>query len=275
MNIKTLAPTDYYGVREQRRNKTMEDRCLEQLERQGFANLDSGLSPAEIEELAAEFDRVHREYVREYGKTRLESIDEQYTVRAPLLRRQSYFRALAFNTRLMAILDRALQGTYILNQQNGIINPPGERYNQGKWHRDFPYQHFVTDRPLGINALYCVDNFTLENGATYVLPGSHKVAEFPSSDYIAKHALQLAAPAGHFILLNCMVFHTGGYNNSRHPRRAVNHVFNIPFFKQQINLPQHLERANFTEREAQILGFDYRESESVEDYLTMRTEKGR
>ncbi len=159
---------------------------------------------------------------------------------------------------------------YILNQQNGVINPPQETYNQGAWHRDLPYQHFITSKPLAINALFCVDDFTFENGATFVLPASHKSENFPSSDYIQRNAIQVEAKAGSFIVLDCMLFHSGGFNKTCFERRAVNHVYNIPFFKQQINIPMNMEDTHLSAEERDILGFSYVEPGSISDYLSKR-----
>ena len=53
-------PTEHYGVKQQRRNNSSEDLCLEQLEREGFACLDSDLEPADlpfVPDLAARFGR--------------------------------------------------------------------------------------------------------------------------------------------------------------------------------------------------------------------------
>ena len=163
-----------------------------------------------------------------------------------------------------------IHGKFILNQQNGIINPPRADYNQGAWHRDFPYQHFVSSRPLAINALFCVDDFTIENGATYVLPASHKSGPFASKTFVERHAVQVVAKAGSFILLDCMLFHAGGFNQSSRPRRAVNHVYNIPYFKQQINIPLNLGAAGLSSQAKEVFGFTFQEPGSVADYLAQR-----
>ena len=39
-------------------------------------------------------------------------------------------------------------------------------HHQSAFHRDLPYQHFTSSRPIAINALFCADEFTNENGAT-------------------------------------------------------------------------------------------------------------
>jgi ectoine hydroxylase-related dioxygenase (phytanoyl-CoA dioxygenase family) len=84
-----------------------------------------------------------------------------------------------------------------------------------------PYQHFVSSRPLAINALFCLDDFTSENGATNILPASHRHEPFPSASFIAREARQIFAPAGSFLVLDAMTLHCGGSQSSQKQRRAA------------------------------------------------------
>lgn len=113
-----------------------------------------------------------------------------------------------------------------------------------------------------------------ENGATFVLPASHKSEAFPSSIYVERNAVQVEAKAGSFILLDCMMFHAGGFNKTKSVRRAVNHVFNIPYFKQQINISMNMNSSNLSSVERDILGFSYVESTSISNYLLTRAGGG-
>jgi ectoine hydroxylase-related dioxygenase (phytanoyl-CoA dioxygenase family) len=70
-----------------------------------------------------------------------------------------------------------------------------------------------------------------------------------------------------------MTFHGGGFNSTQKERRAVNHLFNIPYFKQQINLPRAMDAASLTDAEREMLGFVYQEPGSIEDYLAARSGK--
>ena len=90
---------------------------------------------------------------------------------------------LCFNVNILNLVRRIILGTFTLYESQGVINPPGEEYSAGKWHRDFPYQHF-TSSTIGVTSLYCVDDFTISNGATAVIPASHRSAAFPSEDYV-------------------------------------------------------------------------------------------
>lgn len=266
-------PEAAYGVLHQDRFETELEEVAEQVRRQGYAVLDSGFTEEELENISDEFKSARATYVLAHGKDQLMSMGEFHTMRAPLINGVTVFMQLVTNPNLMAVLGMLIEGKFILNQQNGVVNPSGETYNQGAWHRDLPYQHYVSSTPLAVNALFCIDDFTLDNGSTFVLPGTHKDASLPSKCYIDKNAVQVEAKAGQYILLDCMVFHSGGVNRTDKERRAVNHVYTIPYFKQQINLAKNISADGLSDTEKDILGFNYPEPASVKQYLTLRSEK--
>lgn len=266
-------PGATYGVLHQDRFDTESDELAEEVRRLGYAVLDSGYTNDQIQEVSSGFDRAREVYIKKWGEERLRSLNEFHTIRALLTHGGAPFLRLAMNPLLMSLLRKLIVGKFVLNQQNGVINPPQEGYNQGAWHRDLPYQHYVSSSPLAVNALYCVDDFAIENGSTFVLPASHKATAFPSQEYLKKNAIQVQAKAGQFIVMDCMVFHCGGPNKSNRDRRAINHAYMIPYFKQQIDLTKNLNPAGLTEEEREMLGFAYRTPESVEDYLSSREKK--
>ena len=273
MTVFQGVPKKIYGVLRQNHAADAVSTAVEQVSQLGYAVLAGEYDAPELKSLSDAFDLAHARYVACYGLERLRKLDEANTMRALLVHGGEQFLKLALNPVLQTALRRLIAGTFVLNQQNGILNPSHQTYNQGAWHRDLPYQHFVSSRPLAINALFCVDDFTEENGATFVLPASHKSEEFPSESYVEKNAVQVFAKAGSFLLLDCMVFHSGGPNLSEKPRRGINHVFNIPYFKQQIHLPRNLESGILTEAEKAVLGFGTEEPGSIETYLARRQNK--
>lgn len=266
-------PLSHYGVLERKQAGSAQDLVIEQVLTLGYSVLEASYSAHEMDHISATFDLAYNQYVGTHGKSVLEKLDESNTMRAMLTWSDPVFAQLALNPLLLSTIERLIKGKFILNQQNGIINPPGARYNQGAWHRDFPYQHFVSSRPIAINALFCVDDFTADNGATFVLPASHKSEPFASQAYIEKNSVQITAKAGTFILLDCMLYHTGGFNQSQQARRAINHVFNIPYFKQQINIPLNLDPTGLSAEAKELFGFEYQEPPSVAAFFEKR--KGR
>jgi len=266
---KRTMPVESYGVLDSFRG-TVANPAVEQLRILGYAVVDAGYSHEEIENISERFARVSQDYLNLHGRETLASIGEEHTIRALLAQDEDIFLQLAMNPVLMNVVKDLIVGKFILNQQNGIINPPKKSYNQAAWHRDLPYQHFVSSRPLALNALYCVDDFTLANGCTFVLPASHKIEGFPGPDYIEQNAVQIEAKAGSFIVLDCMLYHCGGYNGTAIARRAVNHLFTVPYIKQQIDLPKATATKTLSAEQKSFLGYDYPLPESVNSYLASR-----
>jgi ectoine hydroxylase-related dioxygenase (phytanoyl-CoA dioxygenase family) len=270
--LDAMVSVPRYGVKEQQISPTAVDRAVEQLALAGCAVVDGGYTAVEIEAFARAFETARTEAAERHGgRARLEALDEHNTIRVPMLYDRLFLR-LAANETILAICRRMI-GEYItLSQQNGVINPGGGgRYNQGAYHRDLPYQHFVSSRPLAINALFCLDEFTIDNGATFVVPGSHKQEAFPSDAVVQALQTQMIAPAGSFIVLDAMLFHSGATNRTDRDRRAVNHVFTAPIIKPQIDLPSVLGDG-FTDvpELRQLLGYDVRVPLSLEDYYQGR-----
>ena len=272
MILKNI-PSDSYGILQQCSPDSVLNEAEEQIKNIGYAIIDGGYTSLELQNISERFNHIREHYIETYGELELKSINEFHTIRSPLTHGGEVFLRLALNKNLLLILKKLIVGKFILNQQNGIINPPQETYNQSAWHRDLPYQHFVCTKPLAINAVFCVDDFTRENGATFVLPASHKSEDFPSPNYIKKNAIQVEAKAGSFILLDCMVFHAGGFNRTSSERRGLNHVYNIPFFRQQINIPRNMKSTILSNVERDILGFNDIEPASIFDYFSSRKGK--
>jgi ectoine hydroxylase-related dioxygenase (phytanoyl-CoA dioxygenase family) len=268
-------PEAVYGVLQQDRFDTDVEEAAEQVRRLGYAVLDSDFTASELQAISEAFNIARANYIRTWGEHRLRGINEYHTMRAPLTHGGPEFLALAMNGRLLSVLKRLINGAFILNQQNGVVNPPGETYSQGAWHRDLPYQHYVSSSPLAVNALFCLDDFTLENGSTFVLPATHKADAFPSERYFKANALQLEARAGQYIILDCMIFHSGGFNRTDRERRAVNHVYSVPYFKQQINIPKNMNAEGLSATAKQLFGFPYGEPETIEAYFRARSAKTR
>jgi ectoine hydroxylase-related dioxygenase (phytanoyl-CoA dioxygenase family) len=261
-----------YGVNEQTVSETDTDFACESIRHLGYAVIDGGYEPAWLDALSNAFERaLRRQYAERGGIEALRAIDEHNTIRLPMAY-EPVFLELAANPKILEICRRLISRYVVLNQQNGVINPPrAEKYNQGAWHRDLPYQHFVSSRPLAINALFCLDPFSVENGATKVLPASHRQEAFPSNRFVEAEAATIAAPAGCFIILDCMMFHSGGVNMTDRPRRAVNHVYSIPLLRQQIDLPDALGDKFVTDGKLrQLLGYEVRTPRSVAEYLASR-----
>jgi ectoine hydroxylase-related dioxygenase (phytanoyl-CoA dioxygenase family) len=96
------------------------------------------------------------------------------------------------------------------------------------------------------NTIWLLDDFTLENGATRVVPGSQKWAKLPQdalADPASPHPdeVLLTAPAGTVIVMNTHAWHGGTANRTANHRRAL-HGFYCRFDKPQQQYQKRLLR---------------------------------
>ncbi|KAE8759329.1 phytanoyl-CoA dioxygenase [Paraburkholderia madseniana] len=230
-----------HGVTQRLASEDAIDEAVAEMRINGYTILDSGLPADVIERLKSGIDRIYQAQISEFGDEQaLASISDTDIARCTLAYDPD-FLTLATAPNLMKLATRLLGSEFVLMQQNGIINRPDRQNYQVKWHRDLSYQHWTSSKTIAFNALLCVDEFTNENGASFVLPATHHIEEFPTDQFASRHEKQIAARAGSFIVLDAMLYHRGGINVSTDVRRAVNHLIGLPFLAQQVNLQTALE----------------------------------
>lgn len=256
--------TQGYGIREQSVANTLVSQLADRIRLVGYAVVPGVFSAAETADFSDRLDRVMARQVEEFGGAeRLASIGDALTARCPLVYDDA-FVALAANPTILAVVRELLGDYVVLMQQNGVINPPRQSHTQTSYHRDLPYQHFVSSRPLAVGALFCIDPFRVETGATVVIPGSHHMEAFPSVEVAAQLDTPVTAEPGSFLVFDAMLFHRAGANVSDRPRRAVNQVFSVPIIAQQISLPDALEGRHADDPELRrLFGYDVAPSRSV------------
>jgi ectoine hydroxylase-related dioxygenase (phytanoyl-CoA dioxygenase family) len=80
------------------------------------------------------------------------------------------------------------------------------------------------------NTIWLLDDFTPENGATRIVPGSHRWAQLPQAvlvDPAAPHPEELlvTGPAGSVVVMNTHAWHGGTANRTGQPRRALHSFY--------------------------------------------------
>src|SRR5438445_178430 len=120
-----------YGVTEQTQAGTDIERACESIRQLGYAVIDGGYGAEWLSSLSDAFDRALLRHWSEHDIDALKSVDEHNTIRLPLAY-EPIFLALATNSKILEICSRLIPGYSVLNQQNGITNPPNAtQYNQG------------------------------------------------------------------------------------------------------------------------------------------------
>ena len=97
-----------------------------------------------------------------------------------------------------------------------------------RWHRDLPYLMHTTSNL--VTAMVCLDDMTAQNGATVILPGSHRIPDasvtwddmnIPDGRLPAGERVLVDCPAGSVVLFHVKIIHGGPANRSDRPRRNV------------------------------------------------------
>jgi ectoine hydroxylase-related dioxygenase (phytanoyl-CoA dioxygenase family) len=84
------------------------------------------------------------------------------------------------------------------------------------------------------NSVWMLDDFTAGNGATRMIPGSHRWRRLPPPEMYEAHPDQqlVLGPAGTVVVMNAHMWHGGTANRTGAPRRAM-HVYYTRFDKPQ------------------------------------------
>ncbi|WP_426959959.1 phytanoyl-CoA dioxygenase family protein [Muricoccus radiodurans] len=156
---------------------------------------------------------------------------------------------------------------YILNACGGFLNLPASETYVGRVHRDV--RGFSGDYPILVNMLVMLDDFTEENGASWMLTGSHRLPERPSDDLFFAHAERNTGRAGDVVLFDSHLWHCAGVNRTPAPRRALTISYSRPFVKPQMDYaglatPEVIE--TYGEPMRQLLGLNAGVPRSVDAY---------
>lgn len=105
----------------------------------------------------------------------------------------------------------------------------------GAWHVDAPLGQLpepLPEFPLTLQTVTLLDDFTEDNGATRVLPGSHRLRKSPgwSHDSLEDEVI-LTAPAGSVAMWLSNTWHRSGANRTDSPRRALLCNYNLSWVR--------------------------------------------
>jgi ectoine hydroxylase-related dioxygenase (phytanoyl-CoA dioxygenase family) len=208
------------------------DNVVARLERDGFAIVENFLSREEVEDKRADLLRVLSEVPA--GRNEFEGFETRRIY--ALFAKTRVFDAEAIDPLLLGVLDRLL-GPAQLSAPVGISIGPGE--SAQLLHRDDGIYPLPDPKPeLVLNTMWALDDFTEANGATRVVPGSHRWTSPPTTEPETVAAEMLAGSVMFFL---GSLLHGGGANTTDRSRLGVilhycaawlrpqeNHVLGVP-----------------------------------------------
>lgn len=162
-------------------------------------------------------------------------VPRQSSWRHSLLDLDSKVRAVCRLPKVLAVVGELIGERFFLSQVEGREPLAGGGHQD--LHRDLSAQ-----RPGDtVNALAFFDDYRSENGATRIVPGSHRPAQDDSAFDIhdETHSVQLSGSAGDILVFDADLVHAGSLNATGARRRSIL----ICYFTEQL-YASHLETAN-------------------------------
>jgi len=237
------------------------DHAKADLAEHGVCLVEGALEPERVkalrdrlEELAAREIVDGTDYVYENG-----SNQRVWT----LLNKGEMFVDLAQDPLAMRLMEHLLGPAFLLsNIDANIAGPAG---NPMFLHAD---QSFMPDPwppyAMVANVIWMLDDFTPENGATRIVPGSHKLCrqpDFTKAEEWPEITRPVTAPAGTAMAFDGRLWHQTGANVTRDQRRfGILSYYCRPFIRSQENWfeslrPEVLEQATPALR--RLLGWEH------------------
>ncbi len=142
---------------------------------------------------------------------------------------------------ILALLDQLLMPNYLLSQLQVIDIHSGE-VAQPLHHDDGFYPIPRPRRAISAATIWAVDDFTEENGATLVLPGSHLWDGRVPTDADKRELVPAVMPSGSAILFLGTLWHGAGANRSAATRMAATAQYCEPWARQQENYSLAISR---------------------------------
>ena len=241
------------------------DDDVELMTQRGWVNFPGMIGAAQLEALRQDAERV-------YGLRRAVQLANGVAagmegVAHHVLGEGGALDAMLDDLPLFDRIGQHFDGKFILLNFAAVMHPPGGRTYTFKPHRDV--HAFTPAYPLSLNMLVMLDDFTVQNGATLMLSGSHKTQALPDPELFEARAEQAVGKAGDVLLFDSLLVHAAAPNRSASPRRALTLCFGRPFMKPHMDWVRrfgHDAEDRLSPMSRQLLGYHARVPESLDAF---------
>lgn len=186
---------------------------MDSLDEDGYAIVEEVLSPTEVANVRADLDPVLD--ATPHGRNAFEGLRSRriYSV----LAKTRALDGAVTHPLLLDVAQRVL-GHHQLSATVAIAIGPGEPA-QAEHHDDGIYPLPRPHAEVVLSTMWALDDFRPENGATVMLPGSHRwTDEQPTPSSVRRRVVM---PAGSVAIYLGTVWHGGGPNGTSRPRLGV------------------------------------------------------
>ncbi len=229
------------------------ERHLAEIERQGFTIVEDAIEPAFVDALAEDLLRIEREHSVVPAKNAFEG---EATVRIyNLLVHGEFYERIPVHPAILPIVEGVLDPGCLVSSLSSISIGPGEKA-QPIHADDMLIPLRKPHEAIICNTMWALTDFTESNGATRIVPGSHRD---PSPEY-GKDAASIPAEMrrGSVLVWHGSLWHGGGANTTDERRVGIAMNYCAGFIRQQENQQLGIPRgvaARFSPRLRALCGY--------------------
>ncbi|MEM7663720.1 MAG: phytanoyl-CoA dioxygenase family protein [Pseudomonadota bacterium] len=207
--------------------------CFEAYDRNGYIIFNNVMPAKDVQDVKDALEP----HLNKSGRNDFEGLKSNRVY--ALLAKSSVFVDMAMHPLALAFAERDLGKSCRLSACLAIKLHPGETVQP--WHTDDGHLQIPRPRPAyGVSTFWAIDDTTVENGATEIIPGSHlwgddpvEAASFSGSfsDRVVRDvdddpggrddSIKATMSAGSLMIAKGTLWHRGGANRSKAPRLIV------------------------------------------------------
>ena len=204
---------------------------LQNLEENGFTIVSNVLTEDELRFLQRSLDSIYATFDPERDGLRKV---EGYHFASNLVNKGPFFESIFLRSPVYDLVRHLLGEDCILSSLNSL-EPLKNQGNQ-RLHRDG--SPAPDSGPIVANSLWAIDHMNKANGATRLIPGSHKTDAPPPDDEAG--VVYAEIPAGSVIITNAHILHGASANPSGSRRRVMHDYFTRSGLSQQLEQRKYL-----------------------------------
>jgi ectoine hydroxylase-related dioxygenase (phytanoyl-CoA dioxygenase family) len=228
--------------------------ALREIDEVGYTVLEDVIEPELLDALGEDLDRLERELAVVPATNAFEGV---HTLRIyNLLAHGPDFQAIPVHPCVLPVVEGVLDSGLLVSSLSSIAIGPGE--TPQPIHADDQIIPLPKPRPATVcNTMWALTDFTEANGATRVVPGSHRSDHSPDlvSDYATVPA---EMRRGSVLVWHGSLWHGGGANTTDRTRVGIAMNYCAGYIRQQENqqlgLPLSVVR-DFPPRLQELCGF--------------------
>ncbi|HUH05826.1 MAG TPA: phytanoyl-CoA dioxygenase family protein [Kofleriaceae bacterium] len=227
---------------------------VDRIARDGYTIVEGALDPGFVERLHDDLLRLERELGI---KPATNAFEGQKTMRIyNLLVHGELYQQIPVHPNVLPVVERVLDSGCLISSLSSIAILPGEVPQP--IHADdqlipIPKPHVA----LVCNSMWAITDFTEDNGATRIIPGSHLRDSSPIFG-APLDSIPAEMPRGSVMIYHGSLWHGGGTNRSAERRVGIAMNYCAGFVRQQENqqlgIPREIART-FAPRLRELVGY--------------------